>query len=508
MSVRRVMGIETEYGISVPGDPAANPMILSGHVVNAYASAHGVRSGRASWDYADEAPLRDARGFEISRALADPSQLTDVEDPTLANVVLTNGARLYVDHAHPEYSSPEVTNPRDAVTWDRAGELIMLEAVRRLQDRPGLPGVNLYKNNTDGKGASYGTHENYLMRRETPFADIVRHLVPFFVVRQVICGSGRVGIGQDSRTPGFQLSQRADFFEVEVGLETTLKRPIINTRDEPHAVADLYRRLHVIIGDANHCDVANLLKLGMTSLVLALIEDRAMTKDLTLAKPVATLHQISHDPTLQAKVTLRDGGQMTALELLWAYHDAVAAYLEVRGLGGDDDPPTAEVMRLWGGVLHRLEVDPALCAADLDWVAKLQVLEGYRERDGLDWSDSRLRAIDIQWSDVRPEKGLFNRLAARGRMTTLVDPAAVEAAVTTPPEDTRAWFRGTCLDRFPTQIAAASWDSVIFDVPGRQALQRVPMLEPERGTRAHVGAILDRSPDVTTLLRELDAASG
>jgi Pup amidohydrolase len=508
MSVRRVMGIETEYGISVPGDPAANPMILSGHVVNAYASAHGVRSGRASWDYADEAPLRDARGFEISRALADPSQLTDVEDPTLANVVLTNGARLYVDHAHPEYSSPEVTNPRDAVTWDRAGELIMLEAVRRLQDRPGLPGVNLYKNNTDGKGASYGTHENYLMRRETPFADIVRHLVPFFVVRQVICGSGRVGIGQDSRTPGFQLSQRADFFEVEVGLETTLKRPIINTRDEPHAVADLYRRLHVIIGDANHCDVANLLKLGMTSLVLALIEDRAMTKDLTLAKPVATLHQVSHDPTLQAKVTLRDGGQMTALELLWEYHDAVAAYLELRGLGGDDEPHTAEVMRLWGDVLHRLEVDPALCAAELDWVAKLQVLDGFRERDGLDWSDPRLRAVDIQWSDVRPEKGLFRRLAARGRMTTLVDQAAIEAAVTTPPEDTRAWFRGTCLDRFPAQIAAASWDSVIFDVPGRQALQRVPMLEPERGTKAHVGAILDRSPDVTTLLRELDAASG
>jgi proteasome accessory factor A len=467
-----------------------------------------VRSGRASWDYADEAPLRDARGFEISRALADASQLTDVEDPTLANVVLTNGARLYVDHAHPEYSSPEVTNPRDAVTWDRAGELIMLEAVRRLENRPGLPGVNLYKNNTDGKGASYGTHENYLMRRETPFADIVRHLVPFFVVRQVICGSGRVGIGQDSRTPGFQLSQRSDFFEVEVGLETTLKRPIINTRDEPHAVADLYRRLHVIIGDANHCDVANLLKLGMTSLVLALIEDRAMTKDLTLAKPVATLHQVSHDPTLQAKVTLRDGGQMTALELLWEYHDAAAAYLEVRGLGGPDDPHTEEVMRLWGDVLHRLERDPARCAADLDWVAKLQVLEGYRERDGLDWSDSRLRAIDIQWSDVRPEKGLFRRLADRGRMTELVEPAAVEKAVTTPPEDTRAWFRGTCLDKFPTQIAAASWDSVIFDVPGRQALQRVPMLEPERGTRAHVGEILDRSPDVATLLRELDAAAG
>src|SRR6187399_2632523 len=173
MSVRRVMGIETEYGISVPGDPAANPMILSGHVVNAYASAHGVRSGRASWDYADEAPLRDARGFEISRALADPGQLTDVEDPTLANVVLTNGARLYVDHAHPEYSSPEVTNPRDAVLWDRAGVVIVRRAMELAAAVPQSHPIVLYKNNTDNKGASYGTHENYLMQRATPFADIV-----------------------------------------------------------------------------------------------------------------------------------------------------------------------------------------------------------------------------------------------------------------------------------------------------------------------------------------------
>ena len=517
MTVRRVMGIETEYGISVPGDPAANPMLLSGHVVNAYASAHGVRSGRASWDYADEAPLRDARGFELSRQLADPSQLTDLEDPTLANVVLTNGARLYVDHAHPEYSSPEVTTPRAAVTWDRAGELIMLEAVRRLAGRPGLPPVNLYKNNTDGKGASYGTHENYLMHRETPFADIVRHLVPFFVARQVVCGSGRVGIGQDSRAAGFQLSQRADFFEVEVGLETTLKRPIINTRDEPHAVADLYRRLHVIIGDANHADVANLLKLGMTSLVLAVIEDKAMTKDLTVAKPVATLHAVSHDPSLRTLVQLRDGRRMTALQLLWEYHDAVAAYLDARGLGGGldgaggaggDDPDTAEVMQLWEQVLTGLGTDPASCADKVDWVAKQQVMEGYRERDGLDWDDPRLRAVDIQWSDVRPEKGLFHRLAQRGRVVELVDDAAAVAAVTQPPEDTRAWFRGSCLDKYAANIAAASWDSVIFDVPGRKALQRVPMLEPERGTKAHVGAILDRSPDVTTLLRELDAAAG
>ena len=406
------MGIETEYGIVVPGSPAANPMVASGDVVTAYAASRGIRPARASWDYADEAPLRDARGFDMGRGTAHPSQLTDVEDPTLANVVLTNGARLYVDHAHPEYSSPEVTSPRAAVTWDRAGELVMREAVARLATVP--PGVNLYKNNTDGKGASYGTHENYLMARSTPFAAIVRHLTPFFVVRQVMCGSGRVGIGVDSRTAGYQLAQRSDFFEVEVGLETTLKRPIINTRDEPHAVADRYRRLHVILGDANHCDVANLLKMGTTSLVLAMIEADALRDDLSLRRPVATLHEVSHDPTLQAKVELADGRRMTALELLWEYHDRAAAFVAERSPGGAD-PDTAEVLHWWGTVLDRLARDPMEARREVDWVAKLAVLEGYRERDGLGWGDPRLKAVDLQWSDVRPDRGLAHRLVATGR---------------------------------------------------------------------------------------------
>ena len=388
MTVRRVMGIETEYGISVPGDPAANPMLLSGQVVHAYASAQGIRAAHASWDYADEAPLRDARGFEMGRGAADASQLTDEDDPSLANVVLTNGSRLYVDHAHPEYSSPEVTSPRAAVIWDRAGEMIMRESVRRLSQVP--PGVNLYKNNTDGKGASYGTHENYLMSRETPFSDIVRHLIPFFVARQVMTGSGRVGIGQDSRTAGFQVSQRSDFFEVEVGLETTLKRPIVNTRDEPHAVADLYRRLHVIIGDANHCDVANLLKLGTTSLVLAMIEDRAIDVDLTVNRPVHTLHQVSHDPTCQEIIELRDGTRLTAVQLLWRYHELAERYLKSR-YAGELDADTEEVMRWWALVLDTLERDPMAAAREVDWVAKLKVLQGYIDRDGLEWTDHRLQ---------------------------------------------------------------------------------------------------------------------
>src|SRR6266571_2844433 len=275
MSVRRVMGTEVEYGISVPGQPGANPMVTSSQIVNAYGARPELnRGGRARWDYEEESPLRDARGFTYSGALYDPSEALADEDLGLANVILTNGARLYVDHAHPEYSTPEVTNPRDAVVWDKAGEWIMAEAARHAATVPGSLPINLYKNNTDNKGASYGSHENYLMSRTTPFADIVRHLTPFFVSRQVVCGAGRVGRGADGRDEGFQISQRADFFEVEVGLETTLKRPIINTRDERHADPEKYRRLHVIIGDANMSEVSTYLKLGTTALVLAMIEDR------------------------------------------------------------------------------------------------------------------------------------------------------------------------------------------------------------------------------------------
>ncbi len=505
MSVRRVMGIETEYGIALAGAPNANPVILSGQVVTAYANAQGIRAARASWDYADEAPLRDARGFEMPRAVAHPSQLTDEwaaaesDDPALANVVLTNGARLYVDHAHPEYSSPEVTTPRDLITWDRAGELVMAEAVRLLAASP--PGINLYKNNTDGKGASYGTHENYLMRRSTPFAQIVTHLTPFFVARQVMCGSGRVGLGVDSRRPGYQLAQRSDFFEVEVGLETTLKRPLINTRDEPHALADKYRRLHVILGDANHCDVANLLKVGATSLVLGMIEAGVLRTPLTVRNPVATLQAVSHDPTLTQLVELEDGRSLTALQLLWEYHNLAAAWLADTGEGSE--PHTAEVMHWWQHVLTRLEDDPMSAAGEVDWVAKLKVLQAYRERDGMEWDDPRLKAIDIQWSDVRPDKGIFAKLRAAGRFTELIPEHEVRAAVHTPPADTRAYFRGRVLERFGEHVMAASWDSVILEVPGVRQLHRIPMMEPLRGDRPSVGALFDQSRDVADFLDRL-----
>ena len=386
--VSRVMGTEVEYGVSVPGNPHANAMVTSSQVVNAYAAAT-TRARRPRWDFDEETPLRDARGFDLSRELADPSQLTD-EDLGLANVILTNGARLYVDHAHPEYSSPEVTNPLDVVVWDKAGERVMARAAQLAAELPGGGPINLYKNNTDNKGASYGSHENFLMARSTPFADIVRHLTPFFVSRQVVCGAGRVGLGQDGRDHGFQLSQRADYFEVEVGLETTLKRPIINTRDEPHADADRYRRLHVIIGDANLAEVSTYLKLGTTSLVLEMIEEKFLDGvDFAVSGPVSTLHAVSHDVSLAHLVELRSGRKLTAVQLQMEYLEQARKFVQER-YGDDADALTVDILDRWESVLTRLETAPMSLSRELDWVAKLSILQGYRDRDGLEWSDARL----------------------------------------------------------------------------------------------------------------------
>ncbi|MEO5651967.1 MAG: depupylase/deamidase Dop [Marmoricola sp.] len=499
MSVRRVMGTETEFGISVQGSPHANPMVASTRLVNAYATAT-LKARRARWDFEEESPLRDARGFSMSRDLADSSQLTD-EDMGLANVILTNGARLYVDHAHPEYSSPECTDPLSIVTWDKAGEQVALDACR-FAANINEGDLILYKNNTDNKGASYGAHENYLVRRSTPFGDIVRHLTPFFVSRQVICGAGRVGLGQDGRGEGFQLTQRADFFEVEVGLETTLKRPIINTRDEPHADPEKYRRLHVIIGDANLAETSTYLKVGTTALVLSMIEDRYLSSDLGVSRPVTTLKQVSHDHTLTHLMELNDGRRLTAVQLQWEYFHLATRYVAERQ-GNEVDSSTRDLLACWESVLTKLERDPMECADELDWVAKLRLLDSYRDRDGLSWSDAKLHLIDLQYADLRPEKGLYHRLVRLGKMKRLIGDEAVEHAMHEPPEDTRAYFRGRCLSKYSDSIAAASWDSVIFDLPGHESLQRVPTIDPLRGSKAHVGALLDQHDTALGLFEAL-----
>ncbi|MBA8795061.1 proteasome accessory factor A [Friedmanniella endophytica] len=509
----RVLGIETEYGISALGQPVGeelHPMQLSNHVVKAYAAyASGPGAGRdAGWDYETESPLRDVRGYEVARNQAHPDQLTD-SDLGMANVILTNGARLYVDHAHPEYSSPEVTSARAVVRYDQAGDRVMAIAAEQATQRLGRP-VRLYKNNTDGKGASYGTHENYLLDRQTPFDRIVSQFTPFLVSRQVVTGAGRVGIGQASETAGFQLSQRADFFEAEVGLETTLNRPIINTRDEPHADAARHRRLHVITGDANRSEISTYLKVGTAALVLQMIEAGTLGvgpagAGLRLLRAVPAMQQVSHDPSCTALLALADGRRMTAVDLQQVYLDACLRWLDGRGADLPDAQrrENADLVTRWQEVLDTLRDDPTRLADRLDWVAKLALLESYRQRDGLGWDAAKLSLIDLQYADVSPQRSLYAALVRRGSLQRLLDDAEIEAARTQPPTDTRAYFRGRVMDKFSADVVAASWDSVIFDVPGRPALQRVPLLDPLRGTQEQVGELLDRCDDVASLFDAL-----
>ncbi|HYY44658.1 MAG TPA: depupylase/deamidase Dop, partial [Actinomycetota bacterium] len=407
----------------------------------------------------------------------------------------------YVDHAHPEYSSPECSNPIDAVVWDKAGERILEDSIEAMAATfPESDRILIYKNNSDGKGNSYGCHENYLVDRAVPFSVLVKHLMPFFVTRQVFAGAGKVGSENGVEDVEYQISQRADFFEVEVGLETTFKRPIINTRDEPHADPERYRRLHVIVGDANMAELPIFLKMGTTSLLLEMIEDDFIRDDFSLSEPVAAIRRVSHDPSCRATIELQDGRTITAVELQWEYFRLAAKYVEDTGAG----EPRQRVLAEWERVLSGLESDPFTLAGDLDWVAKLGVLRAYKERDGLDWSAPKLRLVDLQYHDVRRKKGLYWRLLHNGKMNRLVEPGRIEHAIDHPPEDTRAYFRGECLRRFSDDIVAASWDALIFDT-GTEPLRKVPTLEPTRGTRAHVEGLFAASPDVATLIANLSA---
>jgi Pup amidohydrolase len=492
VAIAKVIGTETEYGIAAVGQPDFNPVLSSSLLISSYAGS--LRKIR--WDYEDESPLRDARGFEPT-----PGREISEEDLGLANVILPNGARYYVDHAHPEYSTPECLTSRDLVIHDKAGERILERSLDVVAaEMPSTPALAIYKNNSDGKGNSYGTHENYLVDRATPFADIVRDLTPFFVSRQIFTGAGKLGLEAQWDDRGrhvFQLTQRADFFETEVGLETTLKRPIINTRDEPHADPEKYRRLHVIVGDANLCEVATFLKVGTTSIVLKMIED-GFLPDFSLVNPVAAIHDVSRDVSLSAQVVLTDGRRMTALQLQTEYLELARKYVDRE----DDTAENREVLDRWEGVLQGLGDDPGSLSAQLDWVAKLRLLEGFRERDGLPWSDPKLRAIDLQYHDVRRDRGLYHRLERSGKVERLTTDDQVQRAVMEPPDDTRAYFRGRCIAKFPDAIAAASWDSLILDT-GRDALQRIPMREPLRGTRAHVQELLDMCDDAASLVDRL-----
>jgi proteasome accessory factor A len=494
MAVEKVLGIETEYGIA--GGPDLDPITSSSIIVNAYAQQGRTR---INWDFHGETPDLDARG------LPGLTSFAPVVETHLANTVLTNGARLYVDHAHPEYSSPECRTPLEATLYDVAGEEVMRRALTVANESlEPHQAITLYKNNSDGKGNSYGTHENYLLSRSTDFAHVIRAMVPHFVSRQVVLGAGKVGAetdhGMESR-PFFQLSQRAEFFEEIVGLETTLKRPIINTRDEPHSDAERFRRLHVIIGDANMSQYATFVKLGSTALLLALLEERGPDVFPSPPRhPVRAVRAYALDTSLEVTELCDDDKQRTAWDLQDELWTLALGFVDSNGGAAVGDPDEVSmILDQWREMLDGVRYDPESVADRVDWVAKLRIVRGYQDRHELKDDDVKLQAIDLQYHDIRPQRSLAQRVGLRA----LVDVDQVREAVHNPPRDTRAFFRGQCVARYPDQIAAANWDSVVFDL-GDGPLQRVPMMDPLRGTAALTEDLLKVCPTADDLLEALD----
>ena len=501
MAIKKICGIETEYGIVHRGTDDPNPITASSILINAYLSdlqKGGDHSGAANdvdWDFEFESPGIDARGA------ADLGAMPPEVETHLVNAVLTNGARYYVDHAHPELSTPECADARSVVTFDRSADLILQRSMRAADALlPDGESIVVYKNNSDGKGNSYGCHENYLLDREVPFGRIVHEVTPHFVTRQLFCGAGKVGseLGFSSSAVPFQLTQRADFFEEEVGLETTLKRPIINTRDEPHADPQKYRRLHVIIGDANMSEVATFLKVGTTAIVLSMIEDDWIQKDLRFLSPLHELRTVSTDLSLGKALTLHSGETITALEVQQYLLERAISWGEAHGFDSVGEDVGPEILRRWASTLAALENDPMSLATTVDWVAKYRLIDGYRDRHGLEWGDPRLQALDLQYHDLRPEKSL----ALRVGLEEICDPVSIESGVSLPPLDTRAYFRGACLAKFGDDIISANWDSMVFDI-GVEPLRRVAMMEPSRGTAAHVASVIESSTTAAELLDQL-----
>lgn len=489
----RVIGTETEFGIASrdpnAGDPVANSIHLIGHYPN-------LPAPHAVWDYENENPLLDARGFEVDGERERPGPDYNRQ----LNKVLANGGRLYVDGAHPEYSTPECTNAREVVAFERVGERIVAQALEQITKERGRDQFVLYKNNSDGKGNSYGYHENYLVARSVPFERITQVLTPFLVTRSIYAGSGKVGAENQTSPVDYQISQRADFFETLVDLNTMVRRPIINTRDEPHADSTKYRRLHVIVGDANMAELSTYLKVGTLSIVLELLEAGADLPKLSLADPVNAIKQVSRDVRVQESVKLADGTSSTAIAVQRAYLKAAQGYFACHEL----NQVTKDVLVRWEDVLDRLERDPRSLVRELDWVAKRYLIESYMDRKSCGWDDPRVRLMDFQYHDVRPEKGLYYTLERSHMIERIVLDPEIERAEMNPPVGTRAFFRGQCVRKYPNVVYGASWTSVLFDI-GQNKIKRIPLMDPLRGTEALTGELLSQAETAAALLAKLSS---
>ena len=460
MSVPKICGLETEYGLLV-----ADPHRLGQEDAALALLARCPLEPRVEWDLSRESSGRDAREEGLPSA-GDPVPLrVQAAAGNHAGFMLGNGARLYVDHGHPEYATPECADALALVACDKAGERLLERCRRHLNSLlPVGQSVRLFKNNTDHQGHSYGCHENYLIAATTyealfrqRCAELLEaRLLPFLVSRIVVCGAGKVGSENGRPSVGFQISQRADFFETVLGIQTMSRRPLVNTRDEPHADAGRFRRLHVISGDANLAEASTYLKVGTLQILLAMLEDEAPLPDLTLADPLAAVVAISHDPTCTAQVELRDGRRLTAVEMQLAFAEAAERYLGAAPVGG---PGLPEVLGRWQEVLEQLAVHPWELSRSLDWVIKWKFLDEWRQSKRLDWTAAQLRELDLRYHDIDPEKSVYYILEGRGAVERLIEDQEILRAKEQPISLTRAVPRAALI-RDSADLTCASWSSL------------------------------------------------
>jgi proteasome accessory factor A len=453
-------GTETEIGIARDKDDNLDVVAESMALVRS-----ATRSGvLMRWDYECEDPHADMRGFHVDELRQDTDEaryfaqdseraLTFVE--IKSDLVLGNGARYYNDHAHPEYCTPECSTFDELISHDRAGERILMRCAQKLSEERGCT-VRLYKNNTDFRGHSYGCHENYLLPRSLPWEKLARGIQAFLVTRQIIAGAGKFAIEEEDRyiAPGFQIAQRSDFFSELQSVDTMQRRPIVNTRDEPHANPNLFRRFHVILGDANMSPFSTRLKIGSTAMVLEALARNPKRLYPVLADPLRALVNISRDAKFHWDVTLHDGQSSSALALQRIYWEAVKETCDL------SDPAKATLVDDWGGVLNDLEIDPMKCRDRLDWVAKLALIREFQSSQNLSNTDPWLQSLDLEYHRLDRQEGLYYGLEQSGAIRIVADETLVRRAIAEPPRTTRAYIRGRCIQKFASYVISAQWDHI------------------------------------------------
>lgn len=452
-------GLETEFGITRDSEEEVDVVAESIALVRS-ATQPGVSM---RWDYQSEDPHLDMRGFRVRELRQDTDETGFAAQDSeremsfveiKSDLVLGNGARFYNDHAHPEYCTPECQTISDLVAHDRAGERIVIACAKHLSNEHNAE-VRLYKNNTDFLGHSYGCHENYLLPRSLPWEQLVRGIQSFLVTRQIFTGAGKFAIESEDKflSAGFQISQRSDFFSELQSVDTMQRRPLINTRDEPHADPKMFRRFHVILGDANMSPFATGLKVGTTSLVLQALLRAPTHRYPKLADPLAALRSISRDPNFKWRIRLEDGSWSTAVSVQRQFLEAVKQFCD---LSADED---RKVVADWETVLNDLDTDHLRCRNRLDWVAKHALIREFQSTQKLADDDPWLQSVDLEYHRLDTAEGIYYGLEQSGGMIGVPEETRIISAMKDPPR-TRAYVRGKCVQKFSSSVISAQWDHI------------------------------------------------